>query len=188
MSSSGQVSILTFFTKVSKHIWSCIFLLFVKCHLAYMPLMLLPFWDFKVYEGVVDLQWCWCLWKVLHIVTCISDYSRGLDCWIEVGTGWFLIIIQLLTSRGYLLPTTELNFHSRTLCCTALYAVVFPFFWLIRSPSSSALILAQVKVTLRLTGSQSINLGVEPHGAPSQTRGRVCHLSESLSAVISHLS
>jgi hypothetical protein len=48
----------------------------------------------------------------------------------------------------------------------------------------------KVKVTLRLTVSQSVCLGVEifllvskflscPCGAPSLTRGRVCHLSES---------
>jgi hypothetical protein len=65
----------------------------------------------------------------------------------------------------------------------------------------------KVKVTLRLTISQSVSLGVEPHlglmtrylllfdsyglvffcGAPSLTRGRVCLLSESLRALVSHL-
>jgi hypothetical protein len=64
----------------------------------------------------------------------------------------------------------------------------------------------QVEVTLRLTVSQSVSLGVEPHlglmtrylllsdsygivfcGAPSLTRGRVCLLSESLPALVSHL-
>jgi hypothetical protein len=65
----------------------------------------------------------------------------------------------------------------------------------------------KVKVTLRLTVSQSVSLGVEPHlelmtrylvlfdsyglvffcGAPSLTRGRVCLLSESLPALVSHL-
>jgi hypothetical protein len=65
----------------------------------------------------------------------------------------------------------------------------------------------KVKVTLRLTVSQSVSLGVEPHlglmtrywvlfdsyglvffcGVPSLTRGRVCLLSESLSALVSHL-
>jgi hypothetical protein len=65
----------------------------------------------------------------------------------------------------------------------------------------------KVKVTLRLTVSQSVSLGVEPHlglltrylvpfdsyglvffcGAPSLTRGRVCLLSESLPALASHL-
>jgi hypothetical protein len=64
----------------------------------------------------------------------------------------------------------------------------------------------KVKVTLRPTVSQSVSLGVEPHlglmtrylllldsyglvscGAPSLTRGRVCLLSESLPALVSHL-
>jgi hypothetical protein len=65
----------------------------------------------------------------------------------------------------------------------------------------------KVKVTLRLTVSQSVSLGFEPHlglmtrylllfdsyglvsfcGAPSLTRGQVCLLSESLLALVSHL-
>jgi hypothetical protein len=69
------------------------------------------------------------------------------------------------------------------------------------------LILIKVKVTLRLTVSQSVSqpwcraksglitrflllfdsFGLLFCGAPSLTRGRVCLLSESLSAVVSHL-
>jgi hypothetical protein len=62
----------------------------------------------------------------------------------------------------------------------------------------------RVRVTLRLTVSQSVCLGVEPRPglmtrywllsdryclilgrAPSLTRGRVCHLSESVSSIMS---
>jgi hypothetical protein len=57
-------------------------------------------------------------------------------------------------------------------------------------------VAARVRVTLQLTVSQSVCLGVEPrkrylffgkllscpYGAPSLTRGRVCHLSESVSS------
>jgi hypothetical protein len=68
------------------------------------------------------------------------------------------------------------------------------------------LLQVKVKLTLRLTVTQSVSLGVEPHlglttrylllfdsygpffcGAPSLARGRVCLLSESLSALVSHL-
>jgi hypothetical protein len=39
-----------------------------------------------------------------------------------VVTGRLLILLQLLTSRGCLLPATELNSHSCSLCCTPLYS------------------------------------------------------------------
>jgi hypothetical protein len=69
--------------------------------------------------------------------------------------------------------------------------------------NSAAVISVRVRVTLQLTVSQSVCLGVEPNlglmtrdfffkvtvlsffGAPSLTRGRVCHLSVFVNTVYS---
>jgi hypothetical protein len=105
-------------------------------------------------------------------------------------------------SQTVLVSSSHLGLMTRYLLLFDSYSLVIVGRPLWREDGCS--VASQVKVTLRLTVSQSVTLGVEPHlglmtrylllfdsyglvffcGAPPLTKGRVCLLSESLPALV----
>jgi hypothetical protein len=135
----------------------------------------------------------------------LCHWGRSSDCWLVLLTtsrSWLHLIITLSVS---LHRRTHKVFSSHNISSQA--DLSYSSVDLVPLLIFSKRLAFKVKVTLRLTVSQSVSLGVEPHlglmtrylalfdsyelvsfcGAPSLTRGRVCLLSESLPALVSHL-
>jgi hypothetical protein len=116
------------------------------------------------------------VWNV-NIVTCMCDYRRGLDCWMDLLTTYTRgLELQVITTP----PLTSTHHHSNSwaFCQPAVLTSHSLATDSNRGDSSAshAQVLAsqplmqnstelstQVKVTLRVTVSQSVNLAVKPN-------------------------